>query len=524
MQRRNAHASCCRADLDRNGPMEEIMQDTDSLRSRGESPVASRVTRRSFMLRSGAFGLSAVALFTAACSQSSAPAAPPPAPGKADAPAKPAEAAKPAAPPAPPAAGAAASGQQAAAPAAKAGTKTVSMWWEGKLPYEEKLRDEQVADFQKKNPGITINRTLQADIQQVVIPGFSSGSAPDVTQTEGDFRMRKGLVDGNYVLALDKYYDERKWPVLDWARTWSKIAGKTWEVPYEAQTHGLYYNKTALAKLGIDIPKTYEDMMAAAEKAKKAGLVPFASDNDKGTNIRRVLMTHLFAIATPQQVRDILLGDAKYDSPEMIESVERSVAIFSNGYSDGKLGNTLTSDAATPDFAAGRNIFWISGTFNAKRYKAQLKDFPDLDWGYMDLPPINKSLKWTTIGGVGSGFAINAKAQDIESALKVIEYNMGMDDYFNKTSLEVLGFIPCVPIKTEGLTLREDDKYLIDSLAQNRDIGLQTNKLWPPDMVKYEEQAGQGMAAGEVTPKEFVSTLAKMWEEAKKTPGGRWVA
>jgi raffinose/stachyose/melibiose transport system substrate-binding protein len=502
--------------------MEEIMQDTESLRSGDELPAAPRVTRRSFVLRSGAFGISAVALFTAACSPASAPAAPPPAPGKADAPAKPAEAAKPAAPPAPPAAGA--SGQQAAAPAAKAGTRTVSMWWEGKLPYEEKLRDEQVADFQKKNPDITINRTLQADIQKAVIPGFSTGSAPDVTQTEGDFPMKKGLVDGNYILPLDQYFDERKWPIFDWARTWSKIAGKTWEVPWEAQTHGVYYNKTALKKLGIEIPKTYEEMMAAADKAKKAGLVPFASDNDQGTNIRRVLMTHLYAIATPQQVRDIALGDAKYDSPEMIETVERSAAIFRDGYSDGKLGNTLTSDAATPDFAAGRNIFWITGTYNAKRYKAQLKDFPDLDWGYMDLPPINTSLKWTTVGGIGSAFAVNKNVKDIEAALKVIEYSTGLDDYYNKTTLSTLGFIPCMPFKYDGVDLREDDKYLIDSLSQNRDIGLQTNKLWPPEMAKYEQQAGQGMAAGEVTPKEFVTTLAKMWEEAKKTPGGRWIA
>jgi raffinose/stachyose/melibiose transport system substrate-binding protein len=264
--------------------------------------------------------------------------------------------------------------------------------------------------------------------------------------------------------------------------------------------------------------------MAAAEKAKQAGLVPFASDNDKGTNIRRVIMTHLFAVATPAQVREILFGEAKFDSPEMVEAIERSAVIFSKGYSDGKLGNTLTSDAATPDFAAGRNIFWITGTFNGKRYKAQLKDFPDLDWGYMDLPAINPSLKWTTVGGVGSAFAINAKAKDVEAAVKVIEYNMGLDEYFNKTSLEVLGFIPCMPIKTEGVTIREDDKYLIDSLSQNRDIGLQTNKLWPPEMVKYEEQAGQGMAAGEVTPKEFIATLAKLWDEAKRKPGERWIA
>lgn len=295
-------------------------------------------------------------------------------------------------------------------------------------------------------------------------------------------------------------------------------------MPYESQTHGVYYNKTALTKLGIEIPKTYADMEAAAEKAKKAGLVPFASDNDKGTNMRRVLMTHLFAVATPQQVRDILLGDAPYDSPEMIEAAERSAAIFSRGWSDGKLGNTLVTDAATPDFAAGRNIFWITGTFNAKRYKAQLKDFPDLDWGYMDLPPINQSLKWTTVGGIGSAYAINAKAQDVEAAVKVIEYNMGLDDNYNKTTLKVLGFIPCMPFNSDGVELREDDKYLIESLSQNRDIGLQTNKLWPPDMATYEQQAGQGLAVGEVSPKEFVSTLAKMWEENKKKPGGRWIA
>jgi hypothetical protein len=142
----------------------------------------------------------------------------------------------------------------------------------------------------------------------------------------------------------------------------------------------------------------------------------------------------------------------------------------------------------------------------------------------MDLPPINKSLKWTTIGGVGSAYAVNAKAQDIESAIKVIEYGMGLDDHYNTTSLETLGFIPCMPFKHDGVQLREDDKYLIDSLSQNRDIGMQTNKLWPPEMAKYEQQAGQGLAAGEVTPKEFVTELARLWEEAKKTPGGRWIA
>jgi ABC-type glycerol-3-phosphate transport system substrate-binding protein len=179
--------------------MEDLMQDAEFQSRHGDGARGRRVARRGFVIRAGAFGLSTAALLTAACSPPSAPAAPPPAPGKADAPAKPAAQS---APPAPPAASAA--GQSAAAPAAKAGARTVSMWWEGKLPFEEKLRDEQVADFQKKNPDIAINRTLQADIQKAVIPGFSTGTGPDVTQTEGDFPMRKGLVDGSYIIPLDQ--------------------------------------------------------------------------------------------------------------------------------------------------------------------------------------------------------------------------------------------------------------------------------------------------------------------------------
>lgn len=480
-----------------------------------------RLTRRAFVVRASALGLSAVAALTSACSQSSAP-APPPASSKApESAAKPAEsAAKPAAPAAPPASAKSGTGQAQSAPAAK-GTRVVTMWWEGKLPYEEKLRDEQVAHFEKNNPGISIKRTLQAELDKVLIPAFSTGTAPDVTQNEGDYPIVKQMVEGKYIIPLDKYYDERKWPIFEWARNWAKWKGQTWTVPWEAQTHGLYYNKTALAKLGIDVPKTYQDVIAAADKAKAAGLVPFASDNKDGTNIRRVFMVHMYALMTPKQVNDILFGEAPYESPEMLEAAERTAAIFKNGWSDARLANTLTSDAATPDFAAGKNIFWISGTYNAKRYKAQLKTFPDLDWGYMDLPPISSAVKSTTNAGIGSAFAINAKTQDLEAALKVIEYSMGLDDYYNKSTLEVLGFIPAMPFSYEGVQLREDDKYLIDSLSGNKEVGLQTNKLWPPDMAKYEQQAGQGLALGEVTPKEFVSTLAKMWEEAKKK-GERW--
>lgn len=470
----------------------------------------------------GAAGAAIVAACGPAATPTPAPKAAAPTAAPAQPAAKPAaEATKPAAAPTKPAAAAQPTPAAAAKPAA-AGPVTVTLWWEGKLAFEEKIRDDQVKDFEKKYPNVKIKKTLQADIEKALITGWGSGTGPDVSQMDGP-NFRKQVSDAGYIMPLDKYYQELKWPIFPWARNWSKIKGVTWEVPYEAQTHGVYYNITEMKKLGITLPKTYDELSQVSDDLVKQKKVPWASDNKGGTNIQRLLMTHLYAVMTVKQVNDILFGDAPYNTPEMLEVVERVNAMFRKGWIDAKLANTLDPDSAAPDFASGKNIFIISGNFNAKRFKANLKNFPDLDWGYMDLPPINKAIKSTTNAGIGCAFGINAKSMDkIEACLRVIEYNTGADDYMNKTSLEQLGFFPAMKIKLEGIQMRPDDRYVLDSLNKSEDIGLQTNKLWPSDMLKYEGQAGMGLALGEVTPKEFVANLAKMWDESKGK-GTRWV-
>ena len=66
----------------------------------------------------------------------------------------------------------------------------------------------------------------------------------------------------------------------------------------------------------------------------------------------------------------------------MIEAIERSTEIFSKGYSDGKLGVHAHRTPRRGLRGEPQHLLGL-GTFNGKQYKAQLKDFPDLDWGYM---------------------------------------------------------------------------------------------------------------------------------------------
>ena len=52
-----------------------------------------------------------------------------------------------------------------------------------------------------------------------------------------------------------------------------KVDGKIMAVAFMANAQHLMYRKDVLSDLGIDVPKTYEDMLAAAEKIRSAGVM-----------------------------------------------------------------------------------------------------------------------------------------------------------------------------------------------------------------------------------------------------------
>ena len=52
-----------------------------------------------------------------------------------------------------------------------------------------------------------------------------------------------------------------------------KVDGKIMAVAFMANAQHLMYRKDVLSDLGIDVPKTYEDMLSAAEKIRSAGVM-----------------------------------------------------------------------------------------------------------------------------------------------------------------------------------------------------------------------------------------------------------
>lgn len=95
-----------------------------------------------------------------------------------------------------------------------------------------------------------------------------AGNAPDVMSIEypqlPDFVNQGALQD----LTADVADVKAKYPASVFSLV--ELGGKTWSVPMDAAPQVFFYRKDLFEKNKIEIPKTWDDFKAAAEKVKKA--------------------------------------------------------------------------------------------------------------------------------------------------------------------------------------------------------------------------------------------------------------
>ena len=145
-----------------------------------------------------------------------------------------------------------------------------------------------VKDFERANPGIHV-KVVGGTNDDKIVAAIRGGNAPDVAQSfssdnTGAFCPSGAWIDlGSYMKRdgiKDTIFPEAP-------RNYSQFEGKRCALPMLADTYGLYYNKTLLAKAGIKSPpKTISELTADAKKLtqkdssgkhKVVGFNPFPS-------------------------------------------------------------------------------------------------------------------------------------------------------------------------------------------------------------------------------------------------------
>jgi raffinose/stachyose/melibiose transport system substrate-binding protein len=125
--------------------------------------------------------------------------------------------------------------------------------------------EEIIDEFEKENPGIVVETNFPGgEYENLLKVKMAANDMPDLFDTHGWAQIRYGdyladLQDEEWVSQLT---DTIKPVVTD-------EAGKVYALPLNEAKEGVTYNEEILEEYGIEPPKTFTELMEAAEKIHK---------------------------------------------------------------------------------------------------------------------------------------------------------------------------------------------------------------------------------------------------------------
>ena len=151
-------------------------------------------------------------------------------------------------------------------------TLTMGSWRSDDVEQMETL----LAAFHEEHPNITVSfePTINTEYDAALRTGLETGNAPDLfylrSYANGRALYEEGFISPLTDLGLDSSFSEAS---LD---PWTDD-GVTYGLPFIATSHGFYYNADLLAEQGLEVPTTWDELLAVAAALDEAGITPVAN-------------------------------------------------------------------------------------------------------------------------------------------------------------------------------------------------------------------------------------------------------
>ncbi len=375
--------------------------------------------------------------------------------------------------------------------------------------------------FQEINPHIKIDDTAftAEDLQTAVTAAFPAGEGPDVVYYDASAAYLGAVIEENFAMDLTDAFKERGWEekMFQWAQDKTTYNDRKYGVGGYSEIVGIFYNADLFEEFGLEPPNSWDNMIAAAERAKEEGLIPFAVgglDVWPASHYCGVMVHAIAPLETIGQA-ELLEGEGSWTDPKMVEAAaECQKWVTEYGFYPEDVSAIAYQDA-TNDFLAGRSLMRIDGSWGAgdiidAEFTARFVRFPEKDPA--NLPPQAE-------GGISSTWFINNDTDKVDAALTFLDF-MVFSDIANAEFLQD-GQLPSVAFDIEaagGHPLLLEAAQAIEDVSTNGEgLGYWIGYMSDPIFIDYMGSGWQALLADAISPEEFAEGAAEAQEEARTT-------
>lgn len=195
-------------------------------------------------------------------------------------------------------------------------------------------------------------------------------------------------------------------------------------VPIDVTNIQMLYNKKLLKKAGIaKPPKTFEEFVDAAQALKRVGVSGMVSGWGELWMADCFASNYAFNIMGEDKVMATFRGEVPYTDPDWIKVFRVFAELRDKGvFAEGVV--TKANKDAEQDFALERVAFAFNGSWCVNVYHGMN---PNLEYGVMLPPVVNKNLPMKIWGGAGSSFFVNNSSANKDKAVAFLKWLTAKD-------------------------------------------------------------------------------------------------
>ncbi len=328
---------------------------------------------------------------------------------------------------------------------------------------------------------------------------FAAGGTPQLTKT---------LDKAGQVLDLEKTLkDLGVWDDLQPAaiKTVENLYGKFNVMPYQFNIEGIWYNKKLFAGQHLATPTTYEQLVAAAAKFKRAGVTPFAADGKDGWPLTRLISGYLYRELGPDALQSVADGKAKLTDPAYVKAAQAIADLGKAGYF-GKGVGSIDYDTATQQFLTGKAAMFYMGSWALGDFNDKTKNKIGADnVGFMPFPTVagGKGSADQIPANVGLPVAVSAKSYDA----KVGDWLSCITKNYGAASLKDQGTVSGFKPNGDTGTLPPLTQTVQDTISKTTTSTLWFEALFNTKATETSQTNAAPLVTGSLSAKDFMQKV-----------------
>lgn len=337
----------------------------------------------------------------------------------------------------------------------------------------------------------------------------ASGDLPDVWFSGPD--TAPAILGAGNMLDLTEYITEdgfiEKYEVPEALK---HIDGKIYTVTSGADTYftpRIFYHKDVFEKYNLEVPKTFDEFMSVCETLKDNQMVPMSIMGKGGWAPQLYLVQTMIQCEDPQVAKDLLENKTDFSNPVVLKAVKKIEKMVKEG--------VFPEGVANLDYGPSLELFTSGKTAMFSGFSWETANLAkDDNIGMFMWPTSNDEYASTDVtqywGSPLNGYAVNAKSENIEMAVKFAEFCVEMEACYyeeqgsllNYQSGNELGEVS--PLMQENIDLYEGAKVKLPSLMLNA-MDTQTSAEFG--------NLGSYLLTGDYSAEEYVKNFNTAWKD-----------